>query len=141
MFASLVVERAAAALVRPIDKAAAKMGLHPHEWRVLLLLSEHPDGLTINALASACSQTASAMSRRLDTMEHETLIERHHSNADRREVIVRLDTRGAVMASEIEQKAKAICDDLVDPTVLAALTKIAQSLPANEPAPLPRIRR
>jgi len=55
MSPSLLIERAAAIMVHPIDAAAAEMGLLPHEWRILVALHDAgPDGLPVSAIANAC---------------------------------------------------------------------------------------
>jgi DNA-binding MarR family transcriptional regulator len=115
----------------PIDAAAAKVGLFPHEWRPMLVLFEHPDGMMIKTLAIDVGISAPTVSRHLDVLGREGLLQRHPSATDRRAATVMLTHEGRLKVIAMAIEARRIGEDLRDPIAL----RVFKQIPAFQTAP------
>jgi DNA-binding MarR family transcriptional regulator len=82
-------------------------------YRTLAILSELAD-LTVNELARHSSIERSALSRLLDQMEHEALIVRRPSRADRRAIEIRITAKGRDAFLAMRPVRRAVLRQAVD---------------------------
>jgi DNA-binding MarR family transcriptional regulator len=82
------------------------------KWRVLAVLSERP-GITMNRLAELTTVDRTTLTRTLDRMVHDGLVDRRGDVSDRRSVLLHLTARGQdafrlVLPSVVEQNERAV---------------------------------
>jgi DNA-binding MarR family transcriptional regulator len=82
------------------------------KWRVLAVLSERP-GITMNRLAELTTVDRTTLTRTLDQMAHDRLVERRGDVRDRRSVRLHLTPRGEhafrlVLPRVVEQNERAV---------------------------------
>jgi DNA-binding MarR family transcriptional regulator len=82
-------------------------------WRVLAFLNE-TDGLGVSALGDRTVTDQSTLSRALQQMERQGLVERLANSADNRFVEVHVTTRGKVLFAEILPLALQLRDRALD---------------------------
>jgi len=83
----------------------ASQGVAVGEWRVLASL--HPDlNLSVGELSKQCLIQPSTLSRTLDRLERDGLLERNYTREDRRQVKVRLTVDGNKLADSLVAQAR-----------------------------------
>lgn len=75
-------------------------------WRVLAVL-DGTDALTVGELAAACLFKQPTMTKALDRLEAEGLVERRSSDGDRRRVIVVATDKGRALVANLITDARA----------------------------------
>lgn len=86
------------------DRLRAR-GVSVPVWRVLATLSGGPE--TVTALAEACLLQQPTMTKVLDRMERDSLVNRRQDGRDRRLVRVHLAARGEAMVADLLAAARA----------------------------------
>lgn len=84
----------AAHLTAELVAVYAQFGLSEAEFDVLAALRRSPDGCTPGELADTTMVTTGGMTKRLDRLQTEGLVERHRAPADGRARVVRLTPAG-----------------------------------------------
>ena len=83
----------------------ARQGIPVSTWRILATLS--PDmPATIGELSKSCLAKQPTMTRQIERLEAQGLVQREVSSSDRRQVKVRLTDVGRILAEDLTQKAK-----------------------------------
>jgi DNA-binding MarR family transcriptional regulator len=82
------------------------MGVPVATWRVLGALSD-VEGETVSALARDVLVNQPTLTKMIDRMARDGLVERAASAGDRRKVLVRITERGRAMVAELRRRAKA----------------------------------
>ncbi|MDJ0951772.1 MAG: flavin reductase [Alphaproteobacteria bacterium] len=83
----------------------AELGVSVPEWRVLATLSDS-DGMTVSELAKIVLFKQPTLTRILDRMENDGLVERRASQGDRRKVLVHVTTDGGKTVARLKTVAK-----------------------------------
>ncbi|WP_029058070.1 MarR family winged helix-turn-helix transcriptional regulator [Stappia stellulata] len=83
-------------------------------WRVLASLKGTRQGLTVGELARSCLANQPAISKTVDKLVAQGLLERHADGEDRRRVWVRLTAAGETRADALVDRAKAHQDRLLE---------------------------
>lgn len=103
----------------------ARYGLSQARWRVLLVLSRHPEGLTQKALAGRLQIEGPTLVRALDALEAEGLTRRESMEDDRRCRLVRLTDAAhdelVRIESVLEEFRALVLQDLSDEEVNTVL--------------------
>jgi len=76
-------------------------------WRVLASLQGSADGETVTGLAELCLLQQPTMTKLLDRMVRDDLVERAADSRDRRVVRVRLTIAGAALVGQLTEAARA----------------------------------
>ena len=84
----------------------AALGVPPPTWRVLASL-QGAGALTVGELARVVLLKQPTLTKTLERLVTAGLIERQPSDADRRQVLVRLAPAGAALAAELTLEARA----------------------------------
>jgi MarR family transcriptional regulator, organic hydroperoxide resistance regulator len=82
------------------------MGVPVVTWRVLGALSD-VDGETVSALARHVLANQPTLTKIIDRMARDGLVERCASAGDRRKVLVKITERGRAMVAELRRRAKS----------------------------------
>jgi len=101
-----LMARASHAISTEFHAKLRKEGVSVPVWRVLATLSGSP-GETVTGLAEACLQQQPTMTKLLDRMARDGLIQRAPDRSDRRVVRILLTQKGEAMVAELLQAAKA----------------------------------
>jgi DNA-binding MarR family transcriptional regulator len=92
-------------LLRQLDRDLADFGLSPHDYEILVVLSEAPDHrMRMTELADATSQSRSRLSHQVSRMEQRGLVRRDDCEGDKRGTFAVLTAEGI---AAIEQTAPA----------------------------------
>jgi len=120
------------------EEAARAAGLEPQQHQLLLALKGMPEGMpaTVGALAERLQVRHHTMVELVDRMEAHGLVRRSHAGTDRRQVFVRLTSRGELMIPRLSRSHRAELRS-VAPSLLRAL----DALVAERARPLARRRR
>jgi DNA-binding MarR family transcriptional regulator len=97
---------------RALAERLKPIGISFPQWRVLAVLDHRP-GCTMGELAELTSVDRTTLTRTLDGMEREHLVERRPSERDRRSLRLGLTRKGSAALSRIlpivlEQNARAV---------------------------------
>jgi DNA-binding MarR family transcriptional regulator len=90
----------------------AAQGVRPSTWRLLGTLAG-TGGLTIGGLANEMILQQPTVTRIVDRLENEGLVERRAGASDRRQVIVDLTPRGRLLFAALERKARRHQDEVL----------------------------
>jgi DNA-binding MarR family transcriptional regulator len=112
-FLPYVLNRVTNRLNADFQTALRKRGMTLTHWRVLAFLNE-TDGLGVSALGDRTVTDQSTLSRALQQMERQGLVERLANSADNRFVEVHVTTRGKVLFAEILPLALQLRDRALD---------------------------
>lgn len=86
---------AAGYLEAKMDRECAQFGISHQQYNILRILKGvYPDGHPCGEIAARMLHPSPDVTRRLDAMEKEGLIERHRSTDDRRVVVTRITEKG-----------------------------------------------
>jgi DNA-binding MarR family transcriptional regulator len=101
--AMALVQSIAANLQRAAQHAAARLGIHVSDLYVIMLLFRASEDHTakVGAIQRSLGFTAGGMTRRLDSMSRNGLVERLPDPSDGRAWLARLTDRGCALAEEI----------------------------------------
>jgi DNA-binding MarR family transcriptional regulator len=83
-----------------------RRGVSVPVWRVLASLVGSPEGETVTGLAEVCLLQQPTMTKLLDRMVRDGLVQRTQDGRDRRVVRVALTDRGAAIAQELIKAAR-----------------------------------
>jgi len=100
------VTRLARAFEADLEKRLAVHEVTRASWAVLSAIQHHGK-TTPAALASFIDIDRAAITRHLDRLEKQELIQRHHSSTDRRSVNLKLTQKGRFLISELAAKSLA----------------------------------
>ena len=100
-----LLARATHALTQGFARELRKRGTSLPVWRVMAALSATP-GETVTGLADACLLQQPTMTKLLDRLERDGVVERHRDERDRRAVRVNLTPKGAAKAAELTAAAE-----------------------------------
>lgn len=111
----------AAHLLRDLEQVCAARGITHEQYDVLRILrGAGPEGLPRYAIVDRLVDRSPDVTRLLDRLERESLVERYRSDADRR-----------LSISRVTQKGLALLRDL-DPDILAVHERLAAGLKKKE---------
>ncbi len=98
--------KVSSAMNRKLQKnfGAAHMNLTPEQWTVMLYLSGQ-DGVTQQQLCNAVYKDKPSMTRLIDALEREHIVERRPSDRDRRANNVHLTARGRIVKDKAQKVA------------------------------------
>ncbi len=102
-------------------------GVGVAEWRVLASLSGTP-GLTVSALAVTCLMQQPTMTKLLDRMTREGLVERRADPDDRRITRVSLTPAAAARAASLIEAARAHEAEVIAPAQAEAIKTLLRDL-------------
>lgn len=91
-------------LNRQLVKQLAVEGLPADQWRVLSLLRETPDGLTMGGICERLSMQAPSLTKLIDRMVMEALVYRVPNPNDRRNVIILPSEKGLALLNETDSR-------------------------------------
>lgn len=94
----------ASAMDRDCALQLGKHGLTEGRFVLLFLLRQEPNGLSPFELAEKAGITRATVTGLLDGLEKQALLTRHHDQADRRMVTVRLTPQGQQMAERLTEE-------------------------------------
>lgn len=77
-----------------IEKHLSKFGLNEAKCTILMLLFQHPDGLTPSQLADDLHVTRGTVSSLVESLHYTGLVNRYQNRFDRRTVTIRLTEKG-----------------------------------------------
>jgi len=100
------VTRLARAFEADLEKRLAVHDVTRASWAVLSAIQHHGK-TTPAALASFIGIDRAAITRHLDRLEKQELVQRHHSSTDRRQVNLKLTQRGLMLVSELAAESLA----------------------------------
>ena len=112
-FLPYVLNRVTNRLNADFQTVLRNRGMTLTHWRVLAFLNE-TDGLGVSALADCTVTDQSTLSRALQQMERQGLVERLANPADNRFVEVHVTSRGQVLFAEILPLALQLRDRALD---------------------------
>ena len=87
------------------------MGHGMNRERMLVIISEHPEGIRQKALAEAAGINASSNSEVVSRLEDDGYLIRTIDENDKRATVLKLTEMGAVRAEEIRTEREAFLDD------------------------------
>lgn len=105
-YLSYLLAQASHAIYREFDAKVRAAGLSSLEWRVLATLSDG-DGLTIGELAAEVLAQQPTLTKVVDRLEREGLVERRSDPADLRRTLVLETDRGRSRVAPLLAAAKA----------------------------------
>ena len=98
--------RLARAFEEDLEKRLAVHDVTRASWAVLSAIQHHGKN-TPAALASFIGIDRAAITRHLDRLEKQELVQRHHSSTDRRVVNLKLTQKGLMLVSELATESLA----------------------------------
>lgn len=126
-------------------EAWVELGLTMTQLRVLFLLRAE-NGASAGALAERLNVTPSTLTRIVDRLVREELVQRETDNDDRRMVRHYLSATGSSTVTEIERRGRARMDEVLDrlsapqlERLVAALEDLADALEAQEAGEISRV--
>lgn len=105
----------------------ASLGLTMTQLRVLFILRTEP-GLPAGALAEQLMVTPSTLTRIMDRLVRNELIDREPDSTDRRLVRHRLTQRGSEVVAEMERGGRARMNEVFDRLTDEQLARVVQAL-------------
>jgi len=100
------VTRLARVFEADLEKRLAVHEVTRASWAVLSAIQHH-DKTTPAVLASFIGIDRAAITRHLDRLEKQELVQRHHSSMDRRAVNIKLTQKGSFLISELAAESVA----------------------------------
>ncbi len=117
-----------------LDERLKPSGHSKASWAVLFWLSRRPEGMTQTELAEVIDVEASTLTRQLDAMERQGLVERLSVAGDRRSKQVRLTAdawQQVEVIGQITESVRAELLDDIDPQELETALSVLQRLHAK----------
>ena len=96
----------ASGLRSEFDRTLACHGLTGEQFNILRILRGQPEGHQCSEIANRMIDRSPDVTRRIDSLEKEGLVEREHSKVDRRVVNVRITKKGLGALDAITPKMK-----------------------------------
>jgi DNA-binding MarR family transcriptional regulator len=118
--AMLALMVAGSELRSKFDQTLSAQGLTGEQYNILRILRGQPEGHQCGEIAERMIDRSPDVTRRIDSLEKQGLVERAHSTVDRRVVNVRITKKGREMLSAVEPKMKEFQE------------KVAQSITAED---------
>jgi DNA-binding MarR family transcriptional regulator len=78
-------------------------GVHAGQQYLLELLWERPEGLTVGEIADELAVEAPSITRTVQRMARQDLVEKHSHPTDARQVIVKLTAKGQALQKDVPQ--------------------------------------
>jgi DNA-binding MarR family transcriptional regulator len=78
-------------------------GVHAGQQYLLELLWERPEGLTVGEIADELAVEAPSITRTVQRMARQDLVEKHSHPTDARQVIVKLTAKGQALQQDVPQ--------------------------------------
>ena len=111
--AYLGVLRTAALLDHAVAEALKPHGITPTQYNVLRILrGAHPDGYPRGEIASRLIERAPDVTRLIDRLEREGLVERARSSSDRRLSVTRITAGGLDLLERLDLDVNALHDEI-----------------------------
>lgn len=86
-------------------KTLKPFGISPQQYNVLRILKgQHPNAITVNNIIDRMLDKSSNASRLVDKLKQKGLVERDVCNNDRRQVDIKITTKGIAIVEEISKK-------------------------------------
>jgi len=85
------------------DQRLQPFGVHVGQQYLLELLWERPEGLTVGEIADNLAVEAPSITRTVQRMARQGLVEKHAHPTDARQVIVKLTAKGQALQQDIPQ--------------------------------------
>tara|TARA_R110002096_G_scaffold73270_12_gene173576 strand:+ start:17358 stop:17903 length:546 start_codon:yes stop_codon:yes gene_type:complete len=104
-FLSYLLARASHLVSEDFSATLKTAGFDRARWRILASLSDY-DKVPIGKLANTVLMKQPTLTKALDRMEEEQLVERQHSRQDRRSVKVAITAKGREKVAELLHQAK-----------------------------------
>lgn len=104
------------------------------QWRVLVVVGEHEEGVTVSEIATRVGGHVSPVSRLVGRLERRGLVRAEKDSRDRRVTRVTLSDRGEALRSEVLDRRRAALAAAIDgidplsPEAESALIRIARSM-------------
>lgn len=116
---------------RAVAEAAPDLPLL--QWRVLVVLSEHPDGLAVSEIAERIGSRLPAASRLLSRMQAKGLVEARKDREDGRITTERLGPAGTALYAHVVERrrldlAEALREADLGPDGHEAVAKLADAM-------------
>jgi MarR family transcriptional regulator for hemolysin len=97
-----------------LDERLRPAGMTKAAWAVLYWISRNPDGMTQRELAEKVGIETSTLTRQLDAMESQSLIERRAVPGDRRAKRVRLTGQATAMMQQLAEITDSVRAELFE---------------------------
>lgn len=91
-------------LNRQLVKQMSGHGLPVDQWRVLSLLRENPDGMTMGSICERLGVQAPSMTKLIERMVGDALVYRVPSTSDRRVIMIMASEKGLAVLEETDRK-------------------------------------
>ncbi|MGE0562349.1 MAG: MarR family winged helix-turn-helix transcriptional regulator [Flavobacteriales bacterium] len=86
-------------------KALKPFGLSPQQYNVLRILKgQHPNSISVNCIIDRMLDKSSNASRLVDKLKQKELVEREVCSNDRRQVDIKITTKGLKLLTDIGEK-------------------------------------
>jgi DNA-binding MarR family transcriptional regulator len=86
-------------------KTLKPFGISPQQYNVLRILKgQHPNAITVNNIIDRMLDKSSNASRLVDKLKQKGLVERDVCNNDRRQVDIKITTKGIALVEDISKK-------------------------------------
>ena len=86
-------------------KTLKPFGISPQQYNVLRILKgQHPNAITVNNIIDRMLDKSSNASRLVDKLKQKGLVERDVCNNDRRQVDIKITTKGIALIEDISKK-------------------------------------
>jgi DNA-binding MarR family transcriptional regulator len=119
-----------------LDAACAESGITHGQYNVLRILrGAHPDGLPRNEIGDRLIEKAPDVTRLVDRLEGQGLVERERSDEDRRQSIARITQKGLDLLEQVDSQIKKVHEDFrrkVSPENCKRLSKLCESVYKEE---------
>jgi DNA-binding MarR family transcriptional regulator len=107
-----------------LEAATPELELTFTQWRVLIVVGEHPQGIRVSALAARVGTSVPSMSRLVRRLDLRGLLSTERGADDRRSTLVRLTTDGAAVREAIlaqrRRRLTALLADIAAPRLEGA---------------------
>ncbi|MFC9684978.1 MarR family transcriptional regulator [Streptomyces sp. NPDC056948] len=123
------VTSTAAELLEVLWGRASTAPASASQLRVLLIL-EHHEGINLRTLADSLASTPPSTSRLCDRLQATGFVERVVSPVDRREVCLRLSSRGRTFLADLRVRREQALRDVLDQMPAAKRVALLQGLEA-----------
>lgn len=132
-----ILERLVVGSVAITERAIAAAGTNLTfvQWRVLLIVGEHPGGATVGEIAARIGARGSPASRLISRLKQRGVVVAERDSADRRVAHIRLSERGRELRTRVLDLRRRELENLAGRLALAdagqeAIRSLAQALEA-----------
>lgn len=85
------------------DRATSEFGISSEQYNILRILRGNPDGHACGAIAERMVDRSPDITRRIDSLERQGLVERARSMEDRRVVITKITPKGLELVDRMKE--------------------------------------